>query len=234
MYLIGKTRGGGLKEQFDVMKTIMEFFPIDYINKIRKKGQLDKLLEFRDLCQEKGKSWMSNLGEYSTVENLLSNLRFFLLGNLSVTCIRQDKNGHNTSMPPTDFIESLGGFVFNAKTSSLPKKYLKQYQVMIIVPHQTSKKQRTSPAYMDKAPVISGKVLEGISCGSVNCREDMEPFIVHNVTRDNYDSDNDVHLWGGGGRGRASRKKHDKLEKKIRMKQRLMFINMIKSKKPTN
>ena len=60
----------------------MELFPVDYLKQLQDDGKMKKLFELRDLCLNKGQEWMSEMGPYSTVNNLFHRMRFFVFGDV--------------------------------------------------------------------------------------------------------------------------------------------------------
>ena len=159
-FIHNSTHGGGNSTQADVFRDLLELLTIDLIKKAIANDKFKDILELRKLCMDKGESWMSASGPNQNVPNLLQDKRFYLVGtHKKVSRVFSEKDEyqeeHIETMDIISSIESMGGFVFNTETKTMPKEYLKMHETYIISPDISSK--TNIPAFMKKTLKISGQ-----------------------------------------------------------------------------
>ena len=179
------TKGGGNESQSDVSRDLLELLTIDILKEAIQNGRFKDIIELRNLCMEKGDSWMSASGPCSNVPNLLQDKRFYLVGNLKKV-MRVFTDEHIEEMECSEVIESLGGFVFSSETTSMPKDYLNMFETYIICP-EFSIKNKNIPAYFKKAlklseqygwPVIKSQMIKDLASNTTVFPSDISEYLL--------------------------------------------------------
>ena len=83
-------------------------------------------------------------------------------------------------------IESMGGFVFNTETKTMPKEYLKMHETFIISPDISSK--RNIPAFMKKTlkiseeyqwPILKDTIIHDLATNKIGFPTDISSYLVN-------------------------------------------------------